>query len=303
MNVGYMGYLEDVEFGDLDDLLGSDNLEESTDICIMEHLLYGYYYEKDDDNENRKKTSYLVEDWFELWEAYVEGDKDEDKVWKLKNSIASWNQVEYILQALDCINAERPELFSKLFTSNFVSCLLFEFADNSNRISLDERKLKMLAKWVQNHKRTEFCASDFWNVVEKNLLMEGMHFSNILCDRAIDYSKLWRVCCQKPIYLSLKNRKHRTIYESMNTYGFGSFADIVEDVLNICDGVINNEKISDLSLLERFLEEDNTELLYKSLKKNVINKCMAKEGIEKVIEMKKNHFIPMIMLKINGEWE
>ncbi len=298
-----VGYLDGIEIEILDDMFSEEDDDELQDICVMDQLLYGYYYEKDCDNENWVKVSYTVGEWLDLWHAYVEDEKDyKNNVWKLRESMNSWEDVEYAMGALECIKKEDPELFYELFTSHFVSCFLYEIVDRSMDIPLDKRRVKKLAKWVQKNKGKEFSTDDFWRVIGKNIhSIEDS--SSLLYETPIRYSKLWRICCQKPIYLSCKNQKQRRLYDSVrNNYSL-QFGEVLENFLVFCDGVVDNENLNDPSLLYRVLNEDNTELFYKVLKKNVITKKTVQNEIEKVMEQQKTHLIPMLMLKVSGEWE
>ena len=164
---------------------------------------------------------------------------------------------------------------------------------------LDKRKVKKLVSWVQTHKGKELTADSCWKILlEKS--QEGL--MGEIFDSSMRYSKVWRNCCQKPLYISCKNSWQKGIFDHTVMNAWVEGIGYIEQLLEFCDGIIDNESDKDTKVLKRILEEDDSELLYRVLKKNVINKQQAKEGIAYVIDAQKSHLVPMFMLKVMGEW-
>ena len=278
----------------------------SYDMDIMDQLLYMHYIENDCDRENCKRVFFSEEEWLTKWREYVESDKGIDRLWRLRVYIGDWDDVRGILKRLEFINKKEPELFHELFTGNFVSCLLFNLVFNGIEIKLNKRKITTLAKWIQKHKVQEFSQDDFWRVVQEY----WQDMFHPFAKATIQYSQLWRACCQKPIYISMKKPIQKKVFdvfrknEIENAKTYFVFSEYYDGwILDFCDRVNDNEKIKDNVLVELLLNLNNVELIYKFLKKNIITAKLAKDGLKKAVADGKSDLIPMLMLKMNGEWE
>lgn len=226
--------------------IAADIEKKRKEASMMDQLLYGYYYEKDCDNEHWIKVPYEVGDWLDSWRVYVKDKKgSENSVWTLREHMNSWEAVKGVMQLLESIKKEDSDLFYEIFSSNFVSCFLYEIVYSSRDIPLDERRIKTLAKWVQKNKGQELSATDFWRVLEDKLELDVQRFRYILFDTSIQYSKLWRICCKKPIYLSMKNATQKRIYDTMRDSDLAEFREMLEEVLSFCDGVVDNERLKE----------------------------------------------------------
>lgn len=288
-----------------------DEEEVIAEFSVMEHLLYGYYYEDYEDiiDNKENKTFYSTEQLLELWRKYVEIDEENQVVWEFKFQMFDWNDIKGILANLEKIKMADEALFSKLFTGNLVSCLLYEITRIPKEI-LNKRNKEYLAKWIQNHKVGEFSYENFWKVVRhhmqnKNDAMDRFNIDNT----TLRYSYLWKQCCKKPIYLSMKEHMHKQTYQfcTLNTddvYLNSLNLDFVglNLLLKICDGVLGLEGFSKDNHLAEIIETDNKELLYECLKKNFVTKRMAKNRLEDALEKQRYDLIPLLLLKCHGEW-
>ncbi len=299
-----------------EDIYGWDDLEdlfeEDPELSIMEHLLYGYYLEDDDDYENVKKVPYEPDEWMELWREYIEIDKPHNAIWSFTFPIQNWDQVELILENLENLKEEDAETFHKALTSNFVSCFLHEiiYSTLGKNGGISDKNKKSLVKWMKKHITQEMSQDDFWRVLAHFETRDNGYRPRIyLAYYEREFSQMWRKCCQKPIYVSFQEEIQRNTYllytDEKVTSGFGGslVEDEVECLLDFCDGVIKNENYRNGVFLKELMENRNKELLYRCLKKNLVNQITAKETIEVAAKEEYYEAIPLLMLKVHGEWK
>ena len=285
--------------------------EEVIEFSTMEHLLYGYYYEDYEDiiDHKENKTYYDIEHMLELWRAYVEIDDENRVVWEFNFQMFDWKDIKGILTNLEKIKAADEALFAKLFTGNLVSCLLYEIERIPKKI-LSKRNQETLAKWIQKHKTEEFSCEDFWKVVKYHSKKNDAGTEHLIIDNTtLKFSCLWKKCCKKPIYLSMKDpmQKETFLFCTMNTDNVYSSSLTLEFwgyhlLLKICDGILGLEDLAKDNHLLALIENDNKELLYESLRKNFVNKEMAMYRLEDVLEKGRYELIPLLLLKCHGEW-
>jgi hypothetical protein len=233
----------------------------------------------------------------------------------LERIIEDWKELDMILGKLDIIKENDEKLFSELFNSNFVSCFLkaiviLQYTDPVTTKTL-EKRFKKLALWVQNHKVGEFSQDDFWRAVVHVMHRKWGHDSINLDEELMSYSRLWRLCCRKPIYISLKNSAQSSLYvrimNGMSGFAFGisGMLEEMEQLLDFCDGVVEHDGLSSnskKSLLNEHIAEKNKELFYKCLKKNFFSENDTTYALTKAMEEKAYELIPMLLLKKYGEW-
>ena len=263
----------------LDFVFDEEEEEEGAERSLMEHLIYGCYDEVDDDGESVVRMQYEADEWLNLWRQYVELDRENNVIWKFSDYISSWEELELILENLEIIQEEDAALFEELFTSNFVSCLLYEIgiAATVKSIVFNEKKIKTLAKWIQKHKSRPFSQNDFWRVLywrgENGFSSrkEGIEIS----DLDVEYSRLWRVCCLRPILISFKEERQRKTFApfldiELNEGQYLPYLDReqVDRLLDLTDGVVDNKDHVYSKMVEWVLVRNDKELLYRCLKKN-----------------------------------
>ena len=298
----------------IDEFEGWDSLDalfkedEPIERSMMESLLYGYYCEKSDDYETVQTVSYELGEWLDLCRKYVELDKENNIIWEFTKKIKDWEEVLCILENLDKIREQDKHLFEEFFTSNFVSCFLYELLLTEYKI-LTKRNQKKLAKWIQNRKVKPFSQDDFWRVLTcfKREGCGNATYININ-DMAVEYSQLWRLCCSDPIYISCKDDIQKATFDiyTENKSRSGIELDIMMDdvnrLLDLCDGVIENEWMEKSDFFKSVLDTSNKEFIYRCLKKNVVNQRTAKAGIERALKNQMYEVVPALMLKCHGEW-
>lgn len=307
-------FVSDVEIDEInfDDTVDWDEFDwgedveesESWDMSIMEHLLYAQYYQESDDAEYLEVMDYEKEEWLELWRKYVELDEKNNVVWKFNGKISGWNVVERILRMLEQLKAEDKEVFQKAFTGNFISCLLLEISQD---LTLNEPQISRLADWIQKHKSKKFDQQDFWRVL-KHFYRNNTPDSIFVTTELSRYSRLWRTCTLKPIFISMKDeiQKNTFIYYT----GYSSdrvYFNYLEDqnidmLLDFCDGVVHYERYNNQAWVNLLLQEGNKEMLYACFKKNFINKRMAQNALDTDSANKQCDLVPLLMLKAHGEW-
>lgn len=292
-------------------IFDEDEIDVNIEFSTMEHLLYGYYYEDYEDiiDNKENKTYYDLEHLLELWRKYVEIDEENQVVWEFNFQMFQWKDIKGILENLEKIKMADEALFAKLFTGNLVSCLLYEIERLPKEI-LTKRNKEFLAKWIQKNKVGEFSDRDFWKVVKYHTLTNNEGMERLAMDNTtLKYSYLWKRCCKKPIYLSMKESVHRETYQfcTLNAEELCLNSYMLEFVglpllLKICDGILGMEGFSKDNHLIALIEDDNKELLYECLRKNFVNKRMAKNRLEYAMENQRYDLIPLLLLKCHGEW-
>ena len=286
--------------------------DESVKFSIMEHLLYAYYPEEDDDYEMVKTVPYETEEWLNLWREYVNLDKENNAIWSFENPIESWEQIELILDNLEKLLSTDKPLFDSIFTSNFVCCLLYEIfvARDGTNWRYSAKSKKYIVKWIRKHRVQELQQEDLWRVLKQFRLEGGAFLPRIrLDDELVEYSRIWRACAEKPIYVSLDDEVQLNTYylhiedqTDADLFG-GLIEEPINHFLDFCDRVIQNERQGNAMFIENLLSHGSGEMLYRCLKKNVINQKTAKTAMDYAIQWKKYEEIPLLMLKIHGEWK
>lgn len=295
-------------FNSLDDLFIDENdfdfAKESKELSIMEHLLYGYCYVKSDDSEELEVIDFTTEEWLDLWKTYLEMDKENQAIWEFKYNIPSWIDVERILKNLEQLKRKDNELFQQAFTGNFVSCLLKEIIDNN---LLNKTRTKKLANWIQKNKVEEFDQKDFWRVAKH---FYGAGFQNKeyveVQKNLVEYSKLWRACTLKPIFISMKDEVQKKTFinniQKSIQHTFFDHEKNIRNLLSVCDGVVDYDRFTDAVWVEIFLNSGYKELLYQCAQKNFLNKRMAKSLLNVVVKKQEFELIPLFMLKVHDKW-
>lgn len=310
-SVGYAASVEDdVE---LEDYFDFDEIEDETvDLSIMEHLLYAHYLEEDDDYERIKIVPYEREEWLDLWRKYSQLDEQNQAIWAFKNPIESWEQIDQIMNNIEELKSMDKELFEKVFTSNFITCFLYEIFAARDGINwrYEDKKKRQIVKWIRKNRVHELKQEDIWRVLKQFRLEAETYLPRIrFDDTLVRFSQVWRACGETPIHLSLNDdiqiNTFRLHTEDMSkTIVFGVLEEeAVNMLLDFCDGIIHNRKQKNEAFLECLLSGGNKELLYRCLKKNVINQKTAKAGFGYAMEQKKYDVIPLLMLKTHGEWK